>query len=213
MTMRVLVTGHVGFVGRYLVRALTDRDVIGMDVLDTPPCDIVTDELPDDVDRVYHLAAQTNAQSTEAANDALVNVFGTVRLLEKYGSRVVLASSSMVNYPVCPYAVSKRACEEYAKMYGAAIVRFPNLYGEGGHSVIDRFFNDEELVIRGTGEQLRTYAHVSSAVRAMLMVHHGETYIVRGLDRTVNQLAARHPHKRVRRESSSPMDIEKAIQI
>jgi nucleoside-diphosphate-sugar epimerase len=70
-----------------------------------------------------------------------------------------------VNYPLTPYAISKRAAEDYALFYGAAVVRFCNLYGAGGHGAIDRFRDGDRIEIRGSGEQLRTYAPVEDAVR------------------------------------------------
>lgn len=189
---RVLVTGSQGFIGRHLVRALEDRDmdVFGIDIKDGH--DILDCDFPVNVDRVFHLAAQTNAQCEDAMADAESNILGTLRLLEFYRDKMVFASSSMVNYPTCPYAISKRAAEDYARMYGAAVVRFCNITGPGGHGVYEAFEKAETIVIRGDGEQIRTYASVGLAVSALLEVKPGEFRILRGKDLTVNQIAARY---------------------
>lgn len=192
----VLITGHRGFVGSHLCAALQARNipVIGIDLKEGT--DILTADLPD-VDRVYHLAAQTNAQTGDAAADARVNIVGTLRLLERYGTRVVFASSSAVNYPVTPYAISKRAGEDYARIYGAAVVRFCNLHGPGGHGVFECFAAADVMVIRGDGNQLRTYAPVSLAVSALIAAMPGDLNILPGVDMTVRDIAAMHPTKPV----------------
>ncbi len=193
--MRVLVTGHLGFVGSHLcgdLKAL-GHEILGIDLKEGN--DLLSAPLPN-ADRVFHLAAQTNAQSNDAFADATINVTGTVRVLEKYKDKVVLASSSMVNYPVSPYALSKRACEEYAKLYGAAVVRFCNLYGLGGHSVVDKFREAEVLKIYGDGSQYRTYAHVSDACVAMMCAKPGTTTILPGADLTVLAFADLHSDKK-----------------
>ncbi len=192
--MKVLVTGHCGFVGTHLCVRLHKRniDVIGLDLKEGN--DILYCDLPD-ADRVYHLAAQTNAQDTDAIHDARTNIMGSLRIFKRYGDRVVHASSSMVNYPVTPYAISKKAAEDYARLFGAGIVRFCNLWGDGGHSVIDVFDRAEVLDIRGSGEQLRTYAPVHKAVEALLYARPGQLVILPGVDGTVNYIATMFPWK------------------
>src|SRR4051794_27143337 len=127
--MRALVTGHAGFVGIHLCKELVRRGygVMGIDL--KYGADIVTCELPD-ADRVFHLAAQTDAQCEDVGKDAAVNIVGSIRVFERYRDKAVFASLSMVMYPVTPYAISKGAAEDYARYYGAAVVRFCNLYGE-----------------------------------------------------------------------------------
>ncbi len=192
--MTVLVTGHRGFVGSHLCAALDARHVpvIGIDLKEGQ--DILAAELQE-VDRVYHLAAQTNAQSGDVLADAQVNIMGTLRLLQRYGSRLVFASSSAVNYPGTPYAISKRAGEDYARMVGAAVVRFCNLHGPGGHGVFESFAEADVMVIRGDGNQLRTYAHVGAAVHALLQARPGDLHVLQGEDRTVREIAAMYPGK------------------
>lgn len=202
----VLVTGHRGFVGGHLCKRL--GDVVGIDLKDGE--DILTADLPE-VDRVYHLAANTDAQCADVAADARVNIMGTLRLLERYGDRVVFASSSMVAYPVTPYGISKLAAERYCRMYGAAVVRFCNLFGAGGHSVIDRF-REGRGVIRGTGEQIRTYAPVEDAVSALLTARPGEVVVLPGRDMTVNDVAAMYPGDHPR-EPASALDMADGRQV
>lgn len=212
--MKVLVTGHLGFVGTHLVRALNARGdlVHGLDLKDGH--DINGALMPRKVDRVYHLAAQVDAQTENARLDAWTNIFGTLRVLKYYGAKVVLASSSMVNYPDTPYAISKRAAEDYARMYGASVVRFCNLYGEGGHSVIDVFREAEELTIFGDGNQLRSYAPVEAAVAALLAAQSGELTVLPGEIMTVREAAAHFGNgKPITFAPARKHDPQNAIQI
>lgn len=211
--MRVLVTGHRGFVGFHLCKRLVDdgHEVAGLDIKDGH--DVGQRELPFDIDRVFHLAAQTKAQTEQAYQDAAVNILASIRVFSTYGDKVVFASSSMVNYPVTPYGISKRAAEDYARFYNAAIVRFCNLYGPGGHSVFDRFREEPRIKIYGTGEQLRTYAPVGDAVEALIAAKPGQTTILGGTDYTVNEIAEMFPGKPVDRGVTGRLDLADARQI
>lgn len=194
--MRIVVTGSEGFIGKHLVRALVNagHEVIGLDIKSGQ--DVRTCELPD-ADIVYHLAAQTDATCTDAWADADVNVMGMLRLLLHYQTAMVFVSSAMVSYPVTPYAIAKFAGEMYCKIYGASVVRLCNIHGPGGHSVIDRFAQDEVLTVYGSGRQSREYAHVDAAV-AMMMEEIRERRTLRllqGERLSVLDVLARHPDK------------------
>lgn len=210
--MKVLVTGHLGFVGTHLCRALRERgdEVVGIDLKEGN--DIVNCDLPN-VDKVYHLAAQTNAQSLDAFTDALVNIAGSIRIFQRYGKHVVFASTSMVNYPYSPYAISKKTCEDYARFFGVGIVRFCNLYGEGGHCVIDKFRASERITVYGEGDQLRTYAPVEEAIDALLRCQWGgHVDVLPGKDYTVLEIASWFSGKPVDWLEPRELDIRDAVQ-
>lgn len=213
--MKILVTGHMGFVGEHLVARLEKdgHEVVGIDLKAGE--DIFDCNFPDDVERVYHLAAQTDAQFMDPITDASQNILCTLMILERYKNKVVLASSSMVNYPKFPYAISKAAAENYAMIYGAAIVRFCNLHGPGGHSVIDKFeAADNEIVIYGDGEQVRTYAPVSAAIDALIEIKPGEFTVLGGEDLSVNEIASRFaPQKQILKGAKHKYDITDGRQI
>lgn len=191
--MKIIVTGSDGFIGRHLMRALAKTGhVIGLDL--KTGHDVLCCPLPD-ADRVYHLAAQTDARCENMQRDARDNIMMTIRLCERFGSNLVFASSSMVNYPVVPYAISKRAAEAYVQSVGGAVVRFCNIWGDGGHSVFESFASADELTIYGTGEQRRTFAPVDCAVTALLNARAGKIHVLPGDDLSVNEIASRFPHK------------------
>lgn len=177
--MKAVVTGAAGFIGSALCVKLLDQgdDVVGVDsFLDSYPREIKQDRIDsiaprqgftfiegniarldlatlfDEVDCVFHLAAQAGVRSSWGERFEVYtesNILGTQRVLEaarKSGvGRVVYSSSSSVYgdaetmptpegdplRPVSPYAVSKVAGEHLCSMY---------LKSFGVHTVILRYF-------------------------------------------------------------------------
>lgn len=209
----IIVTGSCGFIGRHLCRALRDQGEYVYEIDLFNGHDINNCELPeDDVDRVYHLAAQTNAYSRATSSDAYTNIMGSIRIFEHYRNRVVFTSTAMVNYPVNPYAISKRVCEDYARYFGVAIVRLPNVYGPGGHSLIDVCCAQKYVPVYGTGEQRRTYRHVDDVVQILLEAKPGNVEVVSGENLSVNQVVSMFHRSKIAMEAREG-DLLSAIQL
>jgi UDP-glucose 4-epimerase len=168
---RVLVTGGAGFIGANLANRLAvDNDVVVVDdcYLGTPgnlaedvefvEASVLDDDLPTDVDALFHLAALSSyaMHEEEPARGARVNVEGFVNTVEQaradgcdtvvyastssiYGSRT---DPSPVELPVTVntgYEASKMARERYAEYfhnhYGMSLagLRYFSVYqGYGG---------------------------------------------------------------------------------
>lgn len=149
------------------------KDTIGLDLKDGN--DILTCDLPD-ADTVIHLAAEPGvvASVQNPYKNAETNILGTIRLAERYkDSKFIFASSggTIQETIESPYGLSKYTCEEYIKLLcdKFVILRFPNVYGKGSRSVVDKFLNEDELTIYGDGKTYRIYAHVSDVVKAIIL--------------------------------------------
>jgi len=166
--VRAAVTGGAGFIGSNLVDALVERGdgVVVIDDLSFGRREFVNAEAElverdiregielDGVDVVFHLAAQTDVQTSvrEPARDADVNVVGTVKVLEaaqRAGARVVFTSTGGAIYGECerpaaestprapgsPYGIAKLCGEEYLagfnRIHGSShvVARLGNVFG------------------------------------------------------------------------------------
>ncbi len=173
--MRILVTGGAGFIGSHLADRLTGDghevavadDLSGGDEANLTGAgavfhrvDVTTPEFADLAaawapEVVCHLAAQISVRDsvTDPVRDAMVNVVGTVNVLEaahRCGARKVVFASSVAVYgvpdalpvpagaafgPRSPYAAAKLSCETYLATYRAlhgldyTTLTLANVYG------------------------------------------------------------------------------------
>ena len=166
--MRAAVTGGAGFIGSNLVDALVARgdDVVVVDDLSfgrreflNPAAEFVERDIRDGVEldgveTVFHLAAQTDVQTSvrEPATDASANVIGTIMVAEaarRAGARIVFTSTGGAIYgecdgpapegssrrPLSPYGIAKLCAEEYLagwnRIHGSShvVCRLANVYG------------------------------------------------------------------------------------
>lgn len=168
--MKILVTGHLGFIGSYLTKKL---DSIGLDLKDDEGNDILDCALPD-ADVVIHLAAQPGviASTKDPVGTVHNNITGTVRLLQRYkDAKFIFASTggAIQDEILSPYGLSKFCAEEFVKLLhkNYVILRFSNVYGKGSRSVVDKFLN-EDITIYGDGLQRRTFVHIDDLVDGII---------------------------------------------
>ena len=173
--MNILVTGGAGFIGSHVADALLARDLIvsifddlssgkrenvgagiALTVGDVRDKQAVGTAVSNDVDCVFHLAAQIDVRGAveDPGLDAQVNVGGTVNVLkacvEAHARRFIMSSTGGALYgqptalpateqsailPLSPYGVSKYCAEQYTEYFHRAygletvILRYANVYG------------------------------------------------------------------------------------
>jgi UDP-glucose 4-epimerase len=213
---RALVTGGAGLIGSRLAAALLDdgRDVVVADDLSAGDADrvpagaafveadlrdpeAVTRVLDGSVDRVYHLAADSDVDTDDRRGQVEANTAMTYNVLERAAAvgvdELAFTSSSTVygeapmptpeDYaplePISEYGAAKLAEEAlvstYAHSYGvtARTFRFANVVGPGQRgNVIADFVeklraDPERLEILGDGRQEKSYMYVDDCVAAM----------------------------------------------
>lgn len=154
-----------------------------------------------DIDIVIHLAAMAGVRRS-LENPTLyfqVNVMGTLNVLEAMNEnnvkKMIFASSSSVygnnnsipynekdnvDYPISPYAASKKAgellCYTYHHLYNFHIncLRFFTVYGQKQrpdlaiYKFTEALLNEEPIYIYGDGLTNRDYTHISDIVQGIL---------------------------------------------
>ena len=190
--MSLVITGHKGNIGSKL--SVLFDDFIGIDTKDGK--DLLTCELPEEVDVIYHLAAHAPVPfSWKDPVRTMENLTSTVRLVHAYpNAKIIFASTvASLNPESSPYAFSKWACNEYLKKYhkNSVILYFPNIFGLP-RSVVDIFKGRDEVVIYGDGKQTRDYVHVNDIVSGLYKARNwepGEYFMGSGVSTNLLELA------------------------
>ena len=103
--MKILITGHKGFVGRYFVKKYQDHDIVGVDLKDGNDCRDLFRESNEKFDMVIHLAAVVGGRVTiersplSIATDLSIDSDMLQWALRTRPGRVVYFSSSAA-YPI-----------------------------------------------------------------------------------------------------------------
>ena len=194
--MKILVTGHCGWIGSNFVRLLDDHNIAwtGIDAKEDEHLSLDMGVFLDKVREcniVVHLAATPRIPASWLYPDhyRINNVDVTdmiARICAEQGKYLVFASSSSVygngDGPLNPYSWTKMAGEESIKMYGRSrslqytIARIFTNYGEDDQSglVISKWLecyrNRDPLTVRGSGAQTRDFIHVSDTCQALLAI-------------------------------------------
>lgn len=179
--MKIVLTGHEGFIGTVLYQKLTslNYDVVGLDIKSGN--DILYCDLPD-CNIVIHLAAKTGVrESLQNPKDYWeTNVNGTKRILEHYrNTRVLVAGSSSQYEPYLnPYAATKHIIESIPHS-NSCFMRFHTVYSETPRKgmFFDKLLkNSLEYVT----DHERDFIHIDDLCDAILLILNKE--IIGSLD-------------------------------
>lgn len=170
--MKILLTGHKGFIGSNLLPKLkNDHEVTTIDLEDGQ--DLNTCNLPNDIDVVIHLAGRSGVRDSIKHPNAYFqnNVIASLRIFEKYkNARIIYASSSTAEEPdKNPYAYSKMTMEKLAPASSIGL-RFTTVYGPNAREsmFIPKLLNHDVRYINTN--HTRDFIHVNDICEAIIKV-------------------------------------------
>lgn len=182
--MRILVTGHKGFIGTQIYQSLKESgyDTYGIDM---------GDEFVDrHYDFVIHMGARTlirlsKEKPFEYFQDNMVFSLKMLEYCRKNGATFVFPTSGSVMEATNPYSLSKKQTVEWIELYHAMygtkrhVLKFYNIYGPTSRKGAVFLFAEAaikgtEAVVYGDGTHVRDFIHVMDVVKAIRMIIEGE---------------------------------------
>lgn len=216
---KILVCGAAGFIGSHLCeKLLSEYKVVGIDNFSLGrkeninhlrsnknftfhQVDILSKEFENifrihSFDAIFHLAANSDIQSSDAKKDFQNTLSTTLVVLEKcrvrgikqiiftssgsvYGETKKIVKEDFGGQPISFYAAAKLSSEAFISVYSSMydiqswICRFPNVVGEHAtHGAIFDFINQKSKILKvlGDGTQTKPYMYVKDLIDAMLFI-------------------------------------------
>ncbi len=182
--MKILVTGHKGFIGSIIYSNLRKKynDVDGIDA---------EDSIPDrDYDYIIHLGARTLIRLSkdkpyEYFRDNLDLSMRILELARKHGSVVIYPTSGSESEATNPYSLAKKQVVEwielYRNLYGLKrhVLKFYNIYGPTSRKGAVYLFSNaalggEPVTVYGDGNHVRDFIHVNDVSRCIDLILEGK---------------------------------------
>lgn len=182
--MKILVTGHKGFIGSQIFSTLRDSgtEPIGLDMGDPL--------LEDRYDYIVHMGARTLIRNSvnapfEYFKDNLGLTLTFLEMARKQDSNIVIPTSGSIQKPSNPYSMSKKQIVEwvnlYRELYGVRVylLRFYNIYGPTSRKGAVYLFTKaaicgETVTIYGEGNHVRDFVHVRDVANLIKDIVNGK---------------------------------------
>ena len=189
--MKVTILGSEGQIGAYLSEYLKKKghDVTGVDVVYGPENDLrvtpntYVESKIENADFVFFLAFDVGGSrylkkyqhTFEFNNNNTRMMANTFRLLNKYKTPFVFASSQMSNMSYSPYGVMKRVGELHTTALKGLTVKFWNVYGiekdmEKAHVITDfirKGFEEGSFEMLTDGTEQRQFLYAEDCCEAL----------------------------------------------
>ena len=202
--MKILITGHKGFIGGSIFSNLSSKnsyEVKGYDIGDTFPSE--------KFDLIIHMAARGLIRKSiempyEYFEDDLSLTLKFLEKARKDNSDFVFPTSGSIAKPTNPYSLSKVQSEEWINLYRelyhirAYILKFFNIYGPGSQKGAVFLFtkaalNKEEAIVYGDGSHKRDYFYIGDMKKVIGLIldrkiKPGDYQIGTGVKTSVNDL-------------------------
>lgn len=182
--MKVIITGSEGFIGRALSLTLQKRgiEVIGIDRKNGQEASDIAQFMPDDLDAVFHLAAQTSVINTDLIQirkDNIDTFMAVIDACAKHPNKpkLVYASSSTANPPntTSLYGITKHFAEVYARIYlpSATGARLYNVYGPNPRqgTLLWCLINQDLVTIYNDGRNVRHFTYIDDVVEGLIYAY------------------------------------------
>lgn len=182
--MKVIITGSEGFIGRALSLVLQKRgvEVIGIDRKNGQEAADIAKYMPDDIDIVFHLAAQTSVFNTDLIQIRKDNIDAFMAVVDACAKhpnkpKLVYASSSTANPPntTSLYGITKHFAEVYAQIYlpSATGARLHNVYGPNPRqgTLLWCLMNQDLVTIYNEGKNVRHFTYIDDVVEGLIYAY------------------------------------------
>lgn len=190
--VRVLVTGHYGFVGKHLSRELTKggHEVIGLDKRDIENLAELSDPIwvkrirEREPEVIVHLASSCSTLGSirrpeDTFRDTVSTTVTVTQAAAELKVPLILTSSVKARDGMTPYGAAKRMAETWAAEmmrtfeFPLVINRPGTIYGPGQEGSLESgwiawFLSATKVTINGDGSQMRDLLHVSDYVKLLV---------------------------------------------
>jgi UDP-glucose 4-epimerase len=209
--MKIMLTGHRGYIGSHLWSILKkNHELVGFDLKDGQ--DLLTEPLVEEFDCIIHLAGQSGVR--ESMKDPGLywrnNVEVSKRLFERYyDTKILYASSSSVYEPwLNPYASSKHMVELMGEELEQAVgMRFHTVYSDTPRKgmFMQKLLDKQLEYVTGHS---RDFIHIDDICNAIIYLLHveirGVLDIGTGVSTKISDLA---PHLPVEIDTPNERDM------